>query len=374
VLKDYIEKKRNNFEKLTSEIQKFEKKMEYSMLTKRELPKTMDSIDHGLDREHQFSEVSDEEMKFSQLASKNYLKRVKKKMCRVSINSNNICRNLIVPQKEVKLKKKPTYSIKMKKNKTSDLMEKVVMTLKGSQPMKKWMEKWNKIEKQIFWLIMSKIWVFSSSWESELKSSSNFPRSKGSISLTQKCQFTFYEKKIIKEILNQIFKDYQRNRMKMTMNDKEHHNFNFLFTEIKCGIKLRNKAFSIFNEYFYFAENETTQEVIICHKSITMKEISIIIQFLSFHPNIMFYFRKMTQEYVRGQNYSKSQEKVMLQRISTAINKFKGLIETGKFPLKGIRLNLDQITIMKKIQIFKPLQFWNLCFKRVLLKLTNSSN
>lgn len=368
VLREHVQLKKNDFEQIVHEIEKFGNVLNKTIVLGKGQIKVEDPF-------YEYTLTNSQETKSkvkSEAQSPKSLKKVKSDKVKLEVQSNIATKESNLDKRDISV---PNNSPEpSSETNTSDVIKKIIYTLIGEQPKKKWLTNWNRIDRQIFWLIMSKIWTFSCDWQSELNYSSDFPRSKGKVALGANPQFSFYEKKVVKEMLNLIYYDYQKKLMATEgiRVSQIPQNFDFLFEEIGCDEKLEEYVRRILESYVTFTRKNDRKEINL-NRLIKMQEINAVIQILSLQPNMLQHFDLTTKLYIKNRNYSKSQMVVVIQRIASAIKKLRELILTGKFPMQGIRLNLDQITIMKQIHIFKPILFWELCFQRILHKLTSNS-
>lgn len=367
VLREHIQLKKSDFEQVVNEIDNFEKVLNTTAV----LGKTPVSVEDSFrDPTRATPQEPESRVKIETSSPKSLKKRKDGGMKREAPFAFDKKKSVLAKRDICEQED----SADATETNTSDLIKKVIFTLIGEQPKKAWLANWNRMDRQIFWLIMSKIWSFSSDWQAELNYSSDFPRSKGKILLGANPQFAFYEKKVVREMLNQIYFDYQQ-QMTMTRGlsvSQMPENCDFLFEEIGCDEKLEEYVRRILETYVSFTEKDERKEIQL-NRLIKMQEVNAVLQILSLQPNMIKHFDLTTKKYIKNRNYSNEQMVIVIQRIASAIKKLRELITMGKFPMQGIRLNLDQINVMKQIHIFKPVLFWDLCFKRILHKLTSSS-
>lgn len=253
------------------------------------------------------------------------------------------------------------------KDNTGILIKKLVSTFLGAQPEKQWMVDWSGRDRQVFWLLLSKVWAFSGDWAHELRHSNKFPSGKGKLVLSPKVQTAFYEKLIVRELLLVIFKD-----LKSRCGDQDRFYIGFdvfsLFEHLDLPGNFLKRLKKLVRSY-YFVTRQNGFYSIPDNQKIKMEELDVVISGLSYYPGIQGYFRKVVKIYIDGDSFSKPQMVTLVQRISIAVRKIGKMIDSNKFPRVGMDLTSEQRGSMKKIKVFRPIEFWALCLKKVLDKL-----
>jgi transcriptional regulator of met regulon len=285
---------------------------------------------------------------------KNYLQNYKQLLIQKNLLTNK--KNL----KEKNQKSKEMYTIQLQNPLNfDDILTKLLELLNGSQPKSIWLRTWSPRDKQIFWLLTSKMFKLSKKWSTDLKFSYEFPLSNGSIKENDCSLYSGYLHTIFSLIVKEILID---------VGDLNNGRKGSLIAIIKnvdfmslCPNEIKKILSRLFQGNVFDSRNKRTRKRII----LKMGEMRKLGKFLSLYPEIERYFKMVYQAYFVNNGFNSEKQNIIKKRLETAIKKINDGINTGKLPRKGVDLDHEQKRYLSSFLIHKSFFYWTRCFKRV---------
>lgn len=240
-----------------------------------------------------------------------------------------------------------------------DIISKICVVLNGSQPRPEWLQTWRADEKQVFWLLLAKMFHFSPDWATELTHSVEFPAKTGFIKEYDKSLYSGYLHTILSAILREII----ARRSDSTQSASNH--FDYLIGSVTSldfnYFQIREILEKVLHAGHLRQKRKKTRTRVIL-KMVEMKQLS---RFLGFFPNIEFYFGIIHDSYFTSGRFSAGKIEIIRKRVSVAIQKIKKAVQDKRLPRIGIKLEPRGKRILGSFLIHKSANYWKKCFQKI---------
>lgn len=274
--------------------------------------------------------------------------------------------------RKIKKMKRDQTKIKLRKSKTGEVVKvnpemdlsdefvelktRIFHVLSGKIPERVWIENWSRRTKQIFWLLMNKMWILPEEWLDELKDSHEFPSGRG-IPSQKINNILKYSSFVLRDILNLIiysqdfletdqatFGDFLLSKIGNVSHLHNHRNFRNLINPC-VSTKERlylGKKYRIVKTKLNFSKTQRT----------------FVFRYLKHYPGIEEIFAKVKATYLENDQFSQTRKKIILSQIALAVKKVDTLIKKECLPATGIDLTRKNKTLMDSIKVSVFLKDW----------------
>lgn len=238
----------------------------------------------------------------------------------------------------------------------SQLRERIFAVLSGAIPQAEWLEAWSQRAKQVFWLLMNKMWILPRTWVAELQSSAAFPRAQG-VPSQKVNNILKYSSFVLRDILNHIIysEDFRRSGAD-SLGD-------FLLARIGDVPHLHNqKNFrQLINpcvstkERLYLGKKF---RIVKTKLSFSKMQRTFVFRYLRHFPGIEALFRSVKRTYLVEGAFSDERRKIIMSQIALAIHKVDQLVAKASLPAQGICMTRAQKSLLDSVKVSVFLKDW----------------
>ena len=237
-------------------------------------------------------------------------------------------------------------------NDKKNLIESLIKVFNTNKYYFEYIEQFNDLEKQVFWLIINKNFKLSFDIKKQLEEKLGLLKP---IYLREKINLnTSYTTTLIKDLINQILKYFKIS----------HHNDFAKELLTLSGIEDDNqKIYRMLTTYFI----SYSKDFVKFNKNIKPKksELEFICLFLSNIPQIRIIFDNLKTYFLKDNCLLKSNQTQMRKKFDKGIKNIIKAIKNGKLPAKGVDLKMSQHKMSKFIPTHRSALFWNNMFMRL---------